>query len=96
MNNELLPEYQKYLLAKSLVQEKHITYYAHWASKFLSFSNKNKDLNQVLQTEKFLDHLATQQSIKEWQIRQAQRGTNQYPFIVPLIHRSCQRCPGIS
>lgn len=71
MNNELLLEYQKYLRAKSLVQEKYITYYAHWASKFLSFSNKNKELNHVLQTERFLDHLATQESIKEWQIRQA-------------------------
>ncbi len=33
MQNELLPEYQKYLHAKSLVQEKYITYYAHWASE---------------------------------------------------------------
>ena len=35
MNNELLTEYQKCLRAKSLVQEKYITYYAHWARKFI-------------------------------------------------------------
>ena len=74
MNKDLLPEYQKHLCAKSLVQEKYITYYAHWARKFLSFSNENESLNRDLQIKKFLDHLATQQSIKEWQIRQAQRG----------------------
>jgi hypothetical protein len=37
MNNELLPEYQKYLRVKSLVEEKYIIDYAYWARKFLAF-----------------------------------------------------------
>jgi hypothetical protein len=57
MNNELLPEYQKYLSAKNLVQDQYIIYYAYWASKFLIFSNNNKELNNDLQIEKFIYHL---------------------------------------
>ncbi len=71
MNNDLLPEYQKYLRAKSLVQEKYITYYAHWASKFLSFSNRNMDLNHDLQVQKYLDDLKRHDNAADWQIRQA-------------------------
>ena len=71
MNNELLLEFQNYLRTKSIVQEKYITYYAHWASKFLSFSNKNNDLNHDLQVQKFLNDLTTHDNAADWQIRQA-------------------------
>ncbi|GBE40796.1 hypothetical protein BMS3Bbin09_00682 [bacterium BMS3Bbin09] len=78
MNNDLLPDYQKYLRTKCLVQEKYITYYANWASKFLAFSNNNKELNQALQVEKFINYLATQNKIADWQIRQAHDAVRLY------------------
>ena len=34
MRKIVLPEFQEYLRAKSLVNEKYISFYAHWASKF--------------------------------------------------------------
>ncbi len=71
MKNIILPEFQDYLRAKSLVHEKYITYYAHWASKFLSFSNKHTDLNHDLQVQKFLDQLQSHDNAADWQIRQA-------------------------
>jgi len=78
MNNELLTEYQKYLRAKSLVQEKYITYYASWARKFLSFSNNNKELNHDLQLEAFLNYLGAQRGFEDWQIRQAHDAVRLY------------------
>jgi hypothetical protein len=78
MNNELLPEYQKYLSAKNLVQDQYIIYYAYWASKFLIFSNNNKELNNDLQIEKFIYHLESQRNIKDWQIRQAHDSVRLY------------------
>jgi len=37
----ILPDFQAFLRSRKLVPEKHIPYYAHWASKFLDFCNKN-------------------------------------------------------
>lgn len=71
MQNTLLQEFQEFLSASNLVPKKYISYYAHWSSKFLSFSNKNKELNHDLQVLKFLDHLKLNDNVADWQIRQA-------------------------
>ncbi len=49
MENQLLPEFQEFLRSRRLVNKKYIHFYAYWASKFLSFSNKNMGLNYELQ-----------------------------------------------
>ena len=37
MKKKILPEFQNYLRSKSLCLEKHITFYAHWARKIISY-----------------------------------------------------------
>src|SRR3972149_10122527 len=48
------------VLSSGLVPEKKIPYYAHWVSKFLTFSNSNENLNYDLRVQKFLDELRSQ------------------------------------
>jgi hypothetical protein len=55
MKNRILPEFQDFLLSRSLVLAKNAPFYAHWVSKFLAFSNKNQDLGPDLRVEKFLN-----------------------------------------
>ena len=71
MKNEVLPEFQNYLSSNSLVQDKYIRYYAHWASTFLAFSKNHSNLGYNLQIQKFLDFLKTQKNINDWQVKQA-------------------------
>ncbi len=71
MKADILPEFQKFLLSRSLVPEKNVSFHAHWASKFLAFSNSNENLTPDLRVEKFLNHLRQQRNITDWQIRQA-------------------------
>ncbi len=71
MRKIVLPDFQEYLRSKSLVQEKYIPFYAHWASKFFAFSTSNKHLVQSLQVRKFTDYLKNQEEIADWQLKQA-------------------------
>jgi hypothetical protein len=57
MRNRILPEFEDFLLSRSLVPAKNAPFYAHWVSKFLAFSNKNQDLGPDLRVEKFLNQL---------------------------------------
>jgi len=45
------------------------SYYAYWNSKFLAFSNNNKELSQDLLIRKFLNHLRAEKDIADWQIQ---------------------------
>jgi hypothetical protein len=63
MRKIVLPEFQDYLRSKSLVKEKYIPFYAHWASKFLSFSDSSKHPGHDLRIEAFLNHLRSQDNI---------------------------------
>ncbi len=71
MKSNVLPEFQDYLRSKSLVTENYIQFYAHWASKFLSFSKSNENLSHDLRVRKFLDLLKSNNNSADWQIRQA-------------------------
>jgi len=42
--NPILPEFQDFLVSRSLVPEKNLSFYANWVSKFLAFCNRNEDL----------------------------------------------------
>ncbi|HDH12397.1 MAG TPA: hypothetical protein ENG83_09445 [Nitrospirae bacterium] len=63
MRKIVLPEFQEYLRAKSLVHEKYISFYAHWARKFLAFSKKERNLSHDLQVQMFLNYLKEQKNI---------------------------------
>jgi integron integrase len=67
----ILPEFQNYLRSNSLVTEKYIPFYAHWARSFLSFSKNCNNLSNELQIQKFLDFLEGQKNISDWQVTQA-------------------------
>jgi hypothetical protein len=41
--NNILPEFQKFVTERKLAPENQIPFYAHWASKFLQFSNSRQD-----------------------------------------------------
>ncbi len=78
MKTKTLPEFQNFLLSRSLVPEKHVTFYAYWASKFLAFSNNNENLSVDLRVRKFINHLKAQKNISDWQIRQANEALKLY------------------
>lgn len=78
MRKITLPEYQDYLRSKSLVTEKYIPFYAHWASKFLAFSKDDSHLSRDLQVQKFFNYLRTQKDIAEWQVKQADNAVTLY------------------
>jgi hypothetical protein len=71
MRNRILPEFEDFLLSRSLVDAKNAPFYARWVGKFLAFSNKNQDLGPDLGVEKFLIQLKSEKKIADWQVRQA-------------------------
>jgi hypothetical protein len=71
MNKSDLSDFQEYLRSKSLVQEKYIPFYVHWARKFLTISISNRDINHDLLVQKFINYLKSDEKIADWQIRQA-------------------------
>jgi hypothetical protein len=78
MLNNILPEYQKYLIFNKLVPEKNVQFYALWVSKFLSFSNKNEAFTVDIKIEKFLESLSNDEEIRDWQIEQAKTALHLY------------------
>jgi len=63
--NRILPEFQDFLISRSLAPARNAPFYAHWVSNFLAFSNRNQDLGPDLRAQKFL-----QKKIADWQVRQ--------------------------
>ncbi len=80
MRNRILPEFQDFLLSRSLVPAKNAPFYAHWVSKFLAFSNKNQDLGPDLRVQKFLTLLKSQKKIADWQVKQADEALRLYIY----------------
>ena len=81
METNILPEFQKFLLSRGFAPPKNVPFYANWVSKFIAFSNRHEELNHDLLFEKFLDKLKSQESIADWQIKQAEGNV---VLIVPL------------
>ncbi len=78
MFGEVLPDFQKFLISRKLVPEKHVSYYAGWASKFLTFSNDHENLRHDLRIEEFLNKLRADKNIADWQIKQADEALKLY------------------
>ena len=78
MPNRILPEFQDFLVSRSLAPAKNAPFYAHWVSKFFAFSNRNQDLSSNLKVQKFLNHLKSQKKTADWQIEQAQKALGLY------------------
>lgn len=71
MKKNVLTEFQEYRRSNSLVHEKYIPFYRHWASKFLLFLRKNSELSHDLRVLKFINFLESNEKIADWQVRQA-------------------------
>ena len=92
MRKIILPEFQEYLRSKSIVTEKYIPFYAHWASKFLAFSKDDQNLTYDLQVKKFINYLKSDEKIADWQVKQADNAVtlyvNQFPGTCEPFHSS--------
>ena len=84
MPNRILPEFQDFLLSRSLVPAKDTLFYAHWVRKFLAFSNRNQELGSNLKVQKFLNQLKSQKKIADWQVGQAE-GADLRRFRNPIV-----------
>ncbi len=78
MINNVLPKYQEFLRSRSLVAEKNISFYAYWVSRFLYFSNSNRNVLINLRIEKFIDDLRANPDIADWQVSQARAAIETY------------------
>jgi len=81
--NDVLPEFQAFLLDKKLAQEKNVFFYALWASKFLNYSNKKQippDQYQENAVIEFIETLKSNSAVSDWQIRQAGDAIRLYYF----------------
>jgi hypothetical protein len=78
MNNDLLPDFQKFIAARKLAAESQILFYAYWVSKFLRFSNTQQDKSLDLRIQMFLDALKKDQKLQDWQFAQADNAVKLY------------------
>lgn len=81
--NDVLTEFQAFLLNKKLAQEKNVFFYALWASKFLIYANKKQippDQYQETAVIEFIESLESNSAMPDWQIRQAGGSIRLYYF----------------
>jgi len=78
MNNNLLPDFQKYIAQRNLAPENQIHFYAYWVSKFLRFSNSKQDKPLDLRIQKFLNSLKKDKNLQDWQFAQADNAVKLY------------------
>jgi len=81
--NDVLPEFQTFLLEKKLVPDKHVFFYALWASKYFTYARKkqiNSDQFQENAVIEFIEFLKADSNISDWQIRQAGDAIRLYYF----------------
>lgn len=81
--NDVLPEFQKFLLEKKLVPDKKTPFYAYWVSRFLNYTREH-DLSATEYHEpvvmEFLNILQSDKRILEWQHQQADDAIRLYYF----------------
>ena len=96
--NEILPEFQRFLLEKKLAPEKNVFFYALWTSKFFNFARKKQISSELYQenaVSEFLEALESDPHISDWQIRQAGDAIRLFIFITgdsnPIIFKPQKR-----
>jgi integron integrase len=81
--NEILPEFQTFLLEKKLVPEKNVFFYALWVSKYLNYARRKQiksDDYQENAVVEFIESLKSDPKLLDWQIRQAHDAISLYYF----------------
>ncbi len=74
----ILPEFQGFLVSNQLALEKHAPFLAIWASKFLAFSNRQRQQDISVTVAEFLDSLRAMEFVADWQVRQAEEAVRLY------------------
>ncbi|WP_333652006.1 hypothetical protein [Dissulfurispira sp.] len=81
--NNLLPEFQKFLLERKLAPEKNIPFLAYWVSRFLGFCRRLErvatEYNEIT-VQEFIEELRSDKRILDWQPRQAEDAIILYYF----------------
>ena len=82
MKDNILPDFQKYLVANNFSPEKNAPFYALWVSKFLSFCNSVDPVNRKadIAIPQFLSQLQRKQQITDWQFSQAETAIKVYIY----------------
>jgi hypothetical protein len=78
-----LPEFQEFLVKKSLAPEKNVPFLAYWVSRFLEYSRRHDIAATEYQetaVSEFLDTLRDDKKILDWQPRQADDAIKLYYF----------------
>ncbi|MFZ3103900.1 MAG: phage integrase N-terminal SAM-like domain-containing protein [Smithella sp.] len=80
--NDVLPEFQTFLLEKKLTPEKNVFFYALWASKYFSYARKKLSSDQYQENAviEFIESLKADPNMSDWQIRQAGDAIRLYYF----------------
>lgn len=76
--NPVLPDFQKFIDHHKLAPKNQIPFYAHWASRFLQFSNKQPDKPLNLRIQMFHDVLKKDKKLQDWQFEQADNAVKLY------------------
>jgi len=81
-NDNILPDFQKYLVANNFSPEKNAPFYALWVNKFLSFCNNIDPVNRKadIAMPQFLSHLQKKQQTTDWQLSQAETAIKIYIY----------------
>jgi len=69
--DDILPDFQRFLVSRGLADQKHAPFYARWVSRFIGFSNQHEHAGLEESKRKFLDNLACSSNITDWQKDQA-------------------------
>lgn len=80
MLDNILPEFQQFLLNKSLTSQRYVPFYARWASKFLIYSNNTSEPDLEKRMESFLAQLSQDHNIADWQVDQARDALKLYIY----------------
>ncbi len=81
--NDILPEFQAFLLNRKLVPGKNASFYAFWASKFFTYARKKQVSSDKYQENvviEFIENLKADPKVMDWQLRQAQDAITLYYF----------------
>ncbi len=81
--NNLLPDFQKFLLERKLAPEKNIPFLAYWVSRFLGFCRRLErvatEYNEIT-VQEFIEELRADNRTLDWQPQQAEDAIILYYF----------------
>ncbi|MEW5746754.1 MAG: integron integrase [Nitrospirota bacterium] len=83
VNNNLLPEFQKFLAERKLAPEKNIPFLAYWVSRFFVFARRlERSVTEYdeIAVQEFIETLRSDKRVLEWQPKQASDALRLYYF----------------